>query len=220
MKNLKNIKAILFDLDGTLVHDKEAQEQAFKKTLESFNLHIPSEEYPQRFLNKNILQIEEDLIKEFDLKIKKGAFREKRKELISELLSKETTSCSHYAKELLEFLSRRYPLAICSSGERQEVFAKLECNNLLKYFQRIVSAEDVQNLKPYPDVYLKGAQELGVKIEDCLAFEDSLPGVQAAKTAGALCFAIPSQNQKKQDFALADKVLKSLEEGYSLFQKI
>ena len=44
MNNIKNIKAILFDLDGTLVHDEEAQKQAFKKTLESFKIFLSQEE--------------------------------------------------------------------------------------------------------------------------------------------------------------------------------
>ena len=114
-------------------------------------------------------------------------------------MSKETVFCAPYAKELLDFLSQKYPLAICSAGEREEVFTKLECTNLLKYFQRIVSAEDVLNLKPAPDVYLKGAHELKIKIENCLCFEDTSFGVEAAKTAGAFCFVVPNKNQKKEN---------------------
>lgn len=218
MKELKDIKAILFDLDGTLVTDEEAQMIAFTKTIKYFNLgHLSKEEQFKYFANKNISQIEEAVIKLSDLDIKKGEVRKKRKEFLIDLLTKEHTPCTHYAKELVSFLSTKYSLAICSAGEKQEIMLKLKNNDLLKYFKVIISANDVQRLKPFPDTYLKGAQELGVEIEDCLVFEDSLNGLKAAKDAGAICFVVPSSNKK--EFVLADKVLNSLEEAYNLFQK-
>ncbi|MDD3032483.1 MAG: HAD family phosphatase [Candidatus Pacebacteria bacterium] len=218
MKKIKDIKAILFDLDGTLVTDEEAQMIAFTKTIEYFNLgHLSKEEQVKHFANKNISQIEEAVIELSDLDIKKGEVRKKRKEFLVKLLTKEHTPCTHYAKELVSFLSTKYPLAICSAGEKQEIMLKLKNNDLLKYFKIIISANDVQRLKPFPDTYIKGAQELGFEPSECLVFEDSLNGLRAAKDAGATCFVVPNSNKK--EFILADKILDSLEDAYNLFQK-
>ena len=220
MDRLKNVKAVLFDLDGTLVSDDDLQIKAISKTIDFFNIDIPLCEYPKRFIGKSLSQIEENIIKEFNLKIEKGAIREKRKEIIVDLLSKEKTCLTYYAKDLIKFLSKKYPLAICSAGEKKEILLKLKNNNLLKYFKKIISVEDVEKSKPYPDIYIKGAKELGFDPKECLAFEDSVSGMKAAKRAGVICFVIPNKKEKREDFLPADRILESLEEAYHILKNI
>ncbi len=220
INKLKNIRAILFDLDGTLVSDEDIQVETMLKTINFFNIDMSIQEFSKRFSGKGLFQIEEDLIREFNLKIKQGDIRRKRKEIVIELLSKRKTCCTYFAKELVQFLNKRYPLAICSAGEKEEVLLKLKNNNLLKYFKKIICAEDVERSKPYPDIYIKGAKELGFIPKECLAFEDSITGLTAAKSAGTVCFVVPNKKAKEQDFFLADKILKSLEEAYNIFKVI
>ena len=220
MDELKKIKAILFDLDGTLVSDDELQKEAFTKTMNFFNINIPLNEYPQRFIGKSFHQIEEDLIKEFGTVIKRGDIRRKRKDIVIDLLTRQKTCCTHYAKKLVHFVSQKYPLAICSAGEKKEILLKLKNNDLLKYFKKIISAEDVKKSKPYPDIYLKGAKELGFEPQECLSFEDSVLGMQAAKSAGTICFVIPNKKENRKDFLLADRILESLEEAYYILKNI
>lgn len=220
INRLKNIRAILFDLDGTLVSDEDVQVEAMLKTINFFNIDMSIQEFSKRFSGKGLFQIEEDLIREFNLKIKQGDIRKKRKEIVIELLSKRKTCCTYFAKELVQFLNKRYPLAICSAGEKEEVLLKLKNNNLLKYFKKIICAEDVERSKPYPDIYIKGAKELGFIPKECLAFEDSIMGLTAAKSAGTVCFVVPDKKLKQQDFFLADRILESLEEAYNIFKNI
>jgi beta-phosphoglucomutase-like phosphatase (HAD superfamily) len=220
INRLKNIRAILFDLDGTLVSDEDIQVETMLKTINFFNIDMSIQEFSKRFSGKGLFQIEEDLIREFNLKIKQGDIRKKRKEIVIELLSKRKTCCTYFAKELVQFLNKRYPLAICSAGEKEEVLLKLKNNNLLKYFKKIICAEDVERSKPYPDIYIKGAKELGFIPKECLAFEDSIMGLTAAKSAGTVCFVVPDKKLKQQDFFLADRILESLEEAYNIFKNI
>ena len=220
INRLKNIRAILFDLDGTLVSDEDIQVETMLKTINFFNIDMSIQEFSKRFSGKGLFQIEEDLIREFNLKIKQGDIRRKRKEIVIELLSKRKTCCTYFAKELVQFLNKRYPLAICSAGEKEEVLLKLKNNNLLKYFKKIICAEDVERSKPYPDIYIKGAKELGFIPKECLAFEDSIMGLTAAKSAGTVCFVVPDKKLKQQDFFLADRILESLEEAYNIFKNI
>lgn len=220
MNELKKIKAILFDLDGTLVCNEEIQKKALIKTINSFNLNIPLSEFSKRFTEKSLIQVEEDLIKEFGSVIKVGEIRKRRKNFVINLLKKQKTHCAHYAKELLQFVSQKYPLAICSAGEKEEILLKLKNNDLLKYFKKIISAGDVERSKPYPDIYLKGARELGFKPQECLSFEDSVLGLQAAKSAGTLCFVVLNKKANKENFLMADRILESLEEAYNILKNI
>jgi len=107
IKQLKKIKGILFDLDGTLVSNDGIQEESILKTFDFFNINIPLEEFPKRFTGKGLPQIERELIKEFDLDIKEGGIREKRKEIIVKLLSEKKTKCTYFAKEIIEFLKHK-----------------------------------------------------------------------------------------------------------------
>jgi len=216
---LKNTKAVLFDLNETLVVGESSQTIAFDKTLKFFNINSSFRECFYKLERKNIWQIEEDLIEAFNLKITKEQFRAKKQEFVSKILTEEKTLSTHYAKELVSFLSTKYPLAICSAASREEILLKLKNVDLLKYFKVIVSANDVERLKPFPDVYIKGAEGLGLKPNECLAIEDSLTGVKAAKAAGAICIAIPSKNRNTDDFTMADMVLDSLEDVYNYFNK-
>ncbi len=215
---LKKIKAVLFDLDGTLVENGSIQKDATRQTLDFFGINITMNEFTQKYSNKEYIQVEKELIEDFRLNAKQGDITNKRKEIVLRLLSTRETKCTYFAKELLQYLYKKYPLAICSAGEREEVYLKLKNNNLLKYFKKIVSAGDVEKSKPHPDIYLKGAFDLGFKTEKCLAFEDTTMGVLAAKRAGTLCFAVPSKGEK--DFSLADKVLDSLKDAYDILKSI
>ena len=214
---LKKIKAVLFDLDGTLVENGSIQKDATRQALDFFGINITMNEFTQKYSNKEYIQVEKELIEDFRLNAKQGDITNKRKEIVFVLLSTTRNKVTYFAKINSIFI-QKISLAICSAGEREEVYLKLKNNNLLKYFKKIVSAGDVEKSKPHPDIYLKGAFDLGFKTEKCLAFEDTTMGVLAAKRAGALCFAVPSKGEK--DFSLADKVLDSLKDAYDILKSI
>jgi HAD superfamily hydrolase (TIGR01509 family) len=104
------------------------------------------------------------------------------------------------------------PLAIASSSTPAVIDAELAALNLTDVFPVRVSGEDpvVRHSKPAPDVYLVAAARLGVGPAECLAIEDSSPGVIAAKRAGMTCIAVPNRWTADQDFGEADAVLASL----------
>jgi len=110
-------------------------------------------------------------------------------------------------------------VALCSGGDREEILTKLKMNNFLKYFSVIVAGDDVQHSKPAPDIYLLAVKLLNLNPDECLAFEDTQYGLQAAKEAGLCCFAIPNEYSNKQDFSLADKILTSLNDAIIFFEK-
>jgi len=81
---------------------------------------------------------------------------------------------------------------------------------LLEYFDCIRSADDVQNVKPHPELYQRALQCLALQPEEAIVFEDSPNGVTAAKAAGIFTVAVPLALTQSLSFDHADLVLKSL----------
>ncbi len=103
-------------------------------------------------------------------------------------------------------------LAVASSSQLDWVSGHLERLGLLKHFEVIKTADDVERVKPDPALYLEALTELGIEAGEAVAFEDSLHGVKAAKAAGIYTVAIPNSVTRNLDFSLADRVVGSLEE--------
>lgn len=94
-------------------------------------------------------------------------------------------------ERLLEDLDNHgIPAAVASSGSRARVHGILDCLGLNRCFVTVVSGDDVQSGKPHPEIFNKAAAQMDVRPKDCLVFEDSVCGVQAANTAGMKCLGI------------------------------
>jgi HAD superfamily hydrolase (TIGR01509 family) len=100
--------------------------------------------------------------------------------------------------------------AIASSSERSWVEGHLARFALSEFFDVLVCAEDVEHTKPAPDLYLTALRRLRVGAREAMAFEDSPRGVEAAKSAGLFCVAVPNAVTRSADFARADIVIPSL----------
>ena len=118
------------------------------------------------------------------------------------------------AREAVERLAARWPLAVASSSNRPIIDLVLELSSLASYFRATVSSEEVARGKPAPDVYLEAARRLGADPARCAAVEDSHNGVLAAKAAGMRVVAIPNERYPPGPDALAaaDLALSSISE--------
>lgn len=95
---------------------------------------------------------------------------------------------------------RGLKLAIATSATEKKPRIHLERLGLLSYFDAFSTAEQNKRLKPYPDIFLKAAELLGVKPEECLAVEDSGNGLEAAKRANMPCLVVPNEVTRYCDF--------------------
>ena len=93
--------------------------------------------------------------------------------------------------EHIEAQHGRIPFAVVSGSRRESVVGSLSVLNLLDKFDTIVAAEDYKNGKPAPDAFLLAAHRLGVAPKDCLVFEDTALGIQAATAAGMASVMVP-----------------------------
>jgi len=101
------------------------------------------------------------------------------------------------------------PLALASSSNREWIEGFLLKLDIRKYFDIVCTSNDVQNVKPFPDLFLLATRKLGIDPKEALIFEDSQNGIKAAHAAGIRCIAIPNDITKSMDLSLASKVVNS-----------
>lgn len=103
-------------------------------------------------------------------------------------------------------------ISLGTSSRAFRVSPQLERLGLLQYFDALSTADQSARVKPYPDIFLKGAELLGVQPEECLVIEDSANGLLAATRAGMRCLIVPNDITKYLSFEGAYQVLDSLEQ--------
>jgi HAD superfamily hydrolase (TIGR01509 family) len=102
----------------------------------------------------------------------------------------------------------KYNVALVSSSPKPIVDIVVQRFELGKYFDRIITGDDVEKGKPDPEPYLKAAKELGVHPEECVVVEDSINGVKSAKAAGMKCIGITNSFPREElERAGADYVI-------------
>lgn len=104
-------------------------------------------------------------------------------------------------------------LAVASSADEIKVITNLQEIGLpLAIFDSIINGQQVERKKPFPDIFLKAAEELKLEPEQCLVVEDAVSGVKAAKDAGCRCLALTS-SFKAEYLIAADWIAKDLSEA-------
>lgn len=115
---------------------------------------------------------------------------------------------------LLDLLDRLeaagIPKAICTSSSRRVLTAVLSRFDMEPRFQFTLTAQDIVNGKPNPEIYQKAADRFGLKPHAMLVLEDSQAGCQAAAAAGAFAVAVPGEHSARQDFSAANLRISSL----------
>jgi HAD superfamily hydrolase (TIGR01509 family) len=87
-----------------------------------------------------------------------------------------------------------------------------------KYFAFVITSDDISNVKPDPEPYMKALEVSGMKKEECFVVEDSERGLKSALAAGIKCYIIPTHLTKDSDFAGAEKVLNNIREIISIIK--
>ncbi len=102
------------------------------------------------------------------------------------------------------------PKAVATSSSRNVVFACLDRYSLRPRLQFVLTAEDVTNGKPHPEVYQKAASRLGVAPAEMAVLEDSQNGCVSAASAGAFAVAVPGEHSRAHDFSSASLIIDTL----------
>ncbi|MBK1810287.1 HAD family phosphatase [Clostridium sp. YIM B02505] len=207
----KDIKAAIFDLDGTLIDSMWIWEKIDtdylinKGYVKPENLkdeigHLSFEQTAIYFKNKfNISDTVEDIMKEW-----------------------HSMAVAHYTKDvklkpgakdfLMKLKSLNIKIGLATSNSQELLKAALEANGIYELFDTITTTDEVSRGKNFPDVYLLSAKKLGANPHECVVFEDILPAVQGAKAAGMKVVAVydeSSKDDKEKVISLANNYIES-----------
>lgn len=193
------VRGVLFDVDGVILDTECLYSRFWMEACHFYGFPMTREQSLQmRSLNKVAGQ--EKLHELFGEKAHYPIIREKRIELMDAFVAREGVAAKEGIDTLLDALDAKgIPCAITSSSPRQRLERYLTPLNLYHRFQKVISGYDVPKGKPEPDIYLRGAAELGLVPEYCLALEDSPAGILSASRAGCLPVLIPDQDQPTEE---------------------
>ncbi len=179
----ENIKAVLFDLDGTLVDSMWLWKTIDIEYLKKFGLDFP-DDFQDEIEGMSFTETAEFFKKRFNLPVEVEDIKEDWNKMAGEYYLNKVPLKS-YVKVFLEYLyDNNYKTGIGTSNSRELVTMIIEKYDLNDYFDTIRTSCEVNKGKPHPDIYLQVARDLNVKPEECLVFEDVPAGIIAAKRAG------------------------------------
>lgn len=211
---LSDFKAVIFDLDGTLVDSMWMWEKIDIEYLGRYGIPLPD-------------KLQESIE---GMSFSETAVYFKERFSLTDSLDKikadwNDMACEKYCKEVpfkegalafLQFCKKHgIKLGVATSNSRELVDCVAKALDLHAYMDCIMTACEVKKGKPAPDIYLAVAKNLSVEPENCLVFEDILPGIQAGKNAGMTTCAIAdaySENVRTEKMELADYFIEDYNE--------
>ena len=226
-----HILGALYDLDGTLLDTEPLYDEAEQKLINLYGNGVPLDsETKQQLLGTPAIVNCKLLVEKYDVKLTPEQFEEKRDELLVEPF--RNCKFKKGAKEVVHKCKYELGLksAIATGSSRfnfdNKVYNLKEW--VKEYIDVVITSDNIKRGKPNPDIFILAAQELGLRPSDCIVFEDGLPGVKAAISAGVrIVVAIIEEYQRPSFQNLAyDKnktklvIINSLEEfDFSLISK-
>ena len=179
------IKAIMFDMDGVLIDAKEWHYDALNDALRLFGYHISHDEHLAVFDGLPTKSKLEILTRTRGLPRRlHGFINDYKQRRTMEMIYSRCRPLFHHQYALARLSREGYRMVVCSNSIRSTVQAMMERSVLIERLEFFLSNEDVAKPKPAPDIYLLGAERLGLAPQDCLIVEDNDHGIQAAIASG------------------------------------
>lgn len=216
-----DVKAILFDCDGTLVDSEYTHYLSWKHAISTFGGDLLLEDYHQ-YVGKSTDNVANCLSKKIGNEKKDDIIKIKR-DHYSKLCKKglpSITSTVNFLKNIATYKkSSGIKIGICSSSRKNNILSNLKHLEVEHLMDIILSGQD--DLKDYKDpegvnkpkpyIYLHAMKMLNVSPNETIVIEDSEPGITAAVSAGCFTIAIPNSYTKHHNFSHADLLVESFE---------
>lgn len=181
--------AVIFDLDGTLVDSMWVWEKVDETFLGQLGIEVPSD-MNKELEGKSFTETAIYFKERFKLEMSVEKIKQSWNEMGWEFYTQQVT-LKKGVREFLELLSKQgIKMGIATSNSIELVRAVLKALDIERYFGQIKTSCEVGKGKPFPDIYLKVAEELQVEPSRCLVFEDIPNGVRAGKNAGMTVYGI------------------------------
>ena len=206
------IEAIVFDFDGLILDTETPEFDAWQEIFESYGARLELEVWESQIgRGHEAFNIYEHLAELSGECIDREVLRPRMRRRYLELIERNPI-LPGVEDYIVAAKNNGMKIAIASSSRGGWAVGHLERRNLLHHFEFVLSAEDVGNPKPDPELYTLAVSKLDVEPENALSIEDSAVGLTSAKAAGLHCVVVPNPMTKGMDFSSSDIRLESLAE--------
>ena len=207
-------EAVIFDWDGTLADTRRVIVASFQKALSEVHCNI-SDEFIERRIGIGSAETFKEILRSAKIRFDETLITR----LVENKIQTEIEMCSEVklfdgSLALLESLHGKVKLGLASMNNRNVIDHMLKAMNIQRYFDAVLTTEDISNSKPNPEIFLKCALKLRSSPDKCVVVEDSIFGVKAAKAPRMGCVAVLTGVYSREELKKEnpDLILNSLTE--------
>ncbi len=183
------IQGAIFDMDGVLVDNLEYHIRAWQQLGREHGRNLSRESVRRVFGQRN-----DEMIRSlFGSPLSRDVlllYATRKEEIYRALMAPELAPVPGLVRLLAGLKEAGMRSAVATSGPRENASLVLDGLNLSQYFDAVITGDDVSRSKPHPDIFLLAARRIGLPPEQCVVFEDSSSGIEAASRAGCICIAL------------------------------
>ncbi|MBD1577951.1 MULTISPECIES: HAD family hydrolase [Vibrio] len=185
--DVSHYKALIFDMDGTLIDTMPSHLKAWQQTAEQYNFPY-EQEWIHSMGGMPTLKVAKQLNAKYNIDIDPAVVAQTKIGYFASLIHDgKVIDCTYQVLEQFQGLKK---MAIGTGSNHNNAMKLLEYNGMLPMIDALVTSKDVTNHKPNPDTFLLAAERLGIEPKDCVVFEDTEIGRQAAIAAGMACIMV------------------------------
>jgi len=208
------IKALIFDMDDTLVNSAVLQKKSFIQAFKKFGADVSTlpPEVEKTLFGRKAYEIAEITIHYFSLKVTPEEILEERQKILRKILPKVEPIPG--LSNLLNFLKKSdYKVALATSSKKRNMDIILNKFKMKDIFKVIVNGDEIKNGKPNPEIFAIAAKKLNTSPKECIVIEDATNGILAAKELKMKTIGIVNtQFKSNQDLSMADIIITDLSE--------
>lgn len=191
-----NKKGLIFDMDGVIVDNARYHALAWMKFAEKYGITLSEEEVKSQFgsINDEILralfkrELDPDEIMIMAIE---------KEEIYRDIYSKDIKEVAGLTEFLNGLDMNNFVISVATAAPPKNVEFVLGSTNIKRFFNIITDESEIKNGKPHPEIFLKTAEKMGVKPEDCIVFEDSFHGIEAGNSAGMKVIGLGTTHAKE-----------------------
>ena len=184
---LNQFEAVIFDMDGTLIDTMPAHMIGWQKTGEVHGFPYDAD-WHYSLGGVPTLGTAKLIVERYKLDLDPQLLAKTKKDLWEKLKTEPVVFAETFA--VFKDLLGQKPVAVGTGSEKNHAIEVLGETGILENLNALVTADDVENGKPHPETFLKAAQQMGVNPANCVVFEDTQIGRQAALDAGMQCILV------------------------------
>lgn len=201
---------LIFDMDGVVVNNHQWHYQAWVEFGRRHGIVITHQEFSKHFGSTN-QQVMHSLFGNTITKNEILQFSDEKEQIYREIYLPHIKAVDGLPDFLERVYQRGFTVALATSAPFENVRFTLEATGLEKYFSVITDSSKVVHGKPHPEVYLITAATLGVQPSDCVVFEDSVPGIQSAISAGMKVIGVATTHKPEELVMYVTKIIMNFE---------